>query len=503
MLAPLDHDRIYEHLKQQFIVDPCREHYETLLSISGIEAGKIRNALIKYDETYTRNTRTKHLELHPILSSIDVELRELRTNFLIVISNQLMLYRGQELRITANTLVTLHEYGYHESFQFIIYVLILFYNSMITISDRDIPYESQIITLFTDRYMSFVMVLYKKYTKLSKEHPLIASPSSIFYLIFGKAIVNHLTKYIYTIIIHRGATLQQIYDTLQKCLQMDMFGQCITLLECLDLYRDVIGDNIENSVFMKKIMDLLRNNQDMIEHMILYQPLDSSVLFEEIKSILVDEWTRSTGVRDPMVSSDTSSTRYDPISTRPTGVRDPMGSNQPRVATQQATAVGVRDERRIRNPKASYEHASRIPPYTGEQIPHYLEIRYINHRMGYGVFATEDITQGKVMEYYTGKVSIISKKDAEGKRYLYKVTNLSSDRMKVIDAQDTRYGNWTRYINHGENSNCEFVRHQGQDNPTVETTRKIKKGEQLLLDYGNEYRFEKPSMQSNRLRRIP
>lgn len=59
----------------------------------------------------------------------------------------------------------------------------------------------------------------------------------------------------------------------------------------------------------------------------------------------------------------------------------------------------------------------------------------------------------------------------------------------AIDATDQKRSNWTRYVNCGmKNKQNNMEQDQIYDKVYYLTTRKIKKGEELFIDYGEEYR---------------
>ena len=128
--------------------------------------------------------------------------------------------------------------------------------------------------------------------------------------------------------------------------------------------------------------------------------------------------------------------------------------------------------------------------------------------MGLGAFATVDLGAGLYLGQYTGK--LYSPSDAEeatsrGKtsgRYFAVVQALPGvDGPLVVDAEDETTSAWPRYINHsGRRANCEntelslpFTVPDLVDlgklplGLYVRTTRDISAGEELLLDYGEEY----------------
>ena len=102
---------------------------------------------------------------------------------------------------------------------------------------------------------------------------------------------------------------------------------------------------------------------------------------------------------------------------------------------------------------------------------------------GKGLFATKYIPWGTKIMYYTGVV--ISNKEADkrmrnGARYIFEL----SDTL-CIDGEEG--GNDARFINHSRSkANCFILRDEGKI-WVVAGIEGIKKGEELLYDYGSEY----------------
>jgi len=115
--------------------------------------------------------------------------------------------------------------------------------------------------------------------------------------------------------------------------------------------------------------------------------------------------------------------------------------------------------------------------------------------LGLGLFAKHGIPKDECVGEYTGE--LITSEAANKRRAKYRRKNLSSyfytaqddkndDRM-VIDAQ--AMGNHTRFINHSCEPNCvsKSIIVDGVPRRMMITTKSINKGEQLYLNYGNEY----------------
>lgn len=108
---------------------------------------------------------------------------------------------------------------------------------------------------------------------------------------------------------------------------------------------------------------------------------------------------------------------------------------------------------------------------------------------GKGVFALRDIKKGEVLNFYKGKKITEQqyenmKKDSD---YAFSVTCKGKE--ILYDAQKIKDGNWTRYMNHargrGKGENVEPYYYGCK--VWFRSTRPIKKGTELLFDYGDDY----------------
>jgi len=117
-----------------------------------------------------------------------------------------------------------------------------------------------------------------------------------------------------------------------------------------------------------------------------------------------------------------------------------------------------------------------------------IAIRYINKKVGYGVFAKENIPPYSVLNQYGGILTldkeIPSKHDS---------TFMFSDFEKFsIDAHNA--GNWCRFMNHSSegdpHTNVLAWEHYSDWGPRIFFTagpHGVKKGAQLLYSYGDSY----------------
>lgn len=110
---------------------------------------------------------------------------------------------------------------------------------------------------------------------------------------------------------------------------------------------------------------------------------------------------------------------------------------------------------------------------------------------GRGIYAARDIAAGTDVIQYVGdlidkdeaerraeKVRLRAEKTGSGAVYIFTVND-------EFDIDGDVPENYARYINHGCVTNCEAV--NIEDEIWIEATRNIKKGEELVYDYGFDY----------------
>lgn len=117
-----------------------------------------------------------------------------------------------------------------------------------------------------------------------------------------------------------------------------------------------------------------------------------------------------------------------------------------------------------------------------------IEIRYLGRKVGYGVFAKEDIPPYSALHHYAG----VMKREGSLPNSNDSVFSFTEFTRYVIDGKGQ--GNWTRFMNHGdvqdEKTNVVVWEHYTEDGPRIIFTsgaHGVKKGDQLLYSYGDQY----------------
>jgi SET domain-containing protein len=98
--------------------------------------------------------------------------------------------------------------------------------------------------------------------------------------------------------------------------------------------------------------------------------------------------------------------------------------------------------------------------------------------IGNGLFAAADIGKGDFIAEYTGKKISTKVADTLKTRYLFEL-----DEKWTIDGEDE--SNIARWINHSCAPNAEADIHDGHI--LICATKRIKGGEEITIDYGDEY----------------
>ncbi|XP_056014856.1 N-lysine methyltransferase KMT5A-A-like [Ostrea edulis] len=120
-----------------------------------------------------------------------------------------------------------------------------------------------------------------------------------------------------------------------------------------------------------------------------------------------------------------------------------------------------------------------------------LKVKYINRRIGYGVFASENFSKGSFLTEYVGER--IAPKEAEERDRKRKIKHCylfyyKWNGLRCVDATGTdRIG---KYINDAKNgdplNNCVMKLLTVENNPRLclSANRNIERGEELRYDYG-------------------
>lgn len=119
------------------------------------------------------------------------------------------------------------------------------------------------------------------------------------------------------------------------------------------------------------------------------------------------------------------------------------------------------------------------------KIPQFLAIRDCKDvKKGLGVFALMDIDPHVFLGIYQG----ISRITIDGwnfeNPYTMHTESLDVDEA-IVDGENITFSNFTRFINHSKNGNCRCTLEL--NGAMLFTTAPIKKGDELLFDYGDSY----------------
>jgi SET domain-containing protein len=117
-----------------------------------------------------------------------------------------------------------------------------------------------------------------------------------------------------------------------------------------------------------------------------------------------------------------------------------------------------------------------------------VSLKYISKKVGYGVFAKEDIPPYSVLCHYVGVV--IPTKNLKASHD----STFSFEHFPDYSIDAMKKGNWARFMNHsdlGTKANnvtvWEYYSLQGPKIVFTSGSKGIKKGAQLLYSYGEEY----------------
>lgn len=115
------------------------------------------------------------------------------------------------------------------------------------------------------------------------------------------------------------------------------------------------------------------------------------------------------------------------------------------------------------------------------------EVRFVNEKIGWGVFARRPFSMNEFIAEYTGVVRKRRWSDCKNSYcFEYRIA-LDIATPFVIDAE--RQGGVARFINHSQEGNLEphLATVEGLTHIILVASRGIQKGEQLSYDYGSDY----------------
>jgi len=123
-----------------------------------------------------------------------------------------------------------------------------------------------------------------------------------------------------------------------------------------------------------------------------------------------------------------------------------------------------------------------------ERFTRRVDICFINPVIGYGVFAKENIPPYSTLNHYAGVLML--SRDIETSHN----STFSFNDFKAFSIDAMKHGNWCRFMNHcpekQPNNNTiswEYYHNSGPKIVFTSGSRGIKRGEQLLYSYGDNY----------------
>jgi SET domain-containing protein len=116
-----------------------------------------------------------------------------------------------------------------------------------------------------------------------------------------------------------------------------------------------------------------------------------------------------------------------------------------------------------------------------------VTIRWIDNKIGWGVFANRDFKKMQFVAVYSGNLRKKSKKDSKNSYCFEYVIAEGIATSYTIDALDC--GGVSRFINHSTNANLSssVATVSNRSYIILYTKKSIAKGEQLCYDYGPDY----------------
>lgn len=131
------------------------------------------------------------------------------------------------------------------------------------------------------------------------------------------------------------------------------------------------------------------------------------------------------------------------------------------------------------------------------------DVAVLPNSKGRGLYALRDMEAGELIARYTGALQDYEDYQRSSTTGAYAMGLANG---KIIDGEDSWRSNFVRYINHSvRRANCMAADAFDEDSAIaavfLETLRPIKRGEELLFDYGHEYWDERmPRLSPTRLK---
>lgn len=118
-----------------------------------------------------------------------------------------------------------------------------------------------------------------------------------------------------------------------------------------------------------------------------------------------------------------------------------------------------------------------------------MSIRFINDQIGYGTFAEGDIAVDQMVGEYTGV--LMEFKDIKDTKYTWDyLSGYDADgKLLKLSVDAAQFGNEMRFVNHDYQPNAvmKYIPEGGLWHVVYIASRPIKKGEQILTNYGQRY----------------
>ncbi|MBM17536.1 MAG: hypothetical protein CL947_00525 [Epsilonproteobacteria bacterium] len=146
------------------------------------------------------------------------------------------------------------------------------------------------------------------------------------------------------------------------------------------------------------------------------------------------------------------------------------------------------------NKATLYQNSRNYMPLVKKKHRGPIAVKWVSDKVGFGVFATDDIKAGEFIQEYIGILMPVSTSNGLTKHdttyawvYPAAVANYSRGEL-LVDSKHK--GNETRFVNHGNQPNTlkiDVLDEDGIYHQCYVAKQEIKAGEQLLVSYGSEY----------------